>query len=181
MKKILFATIATVTSILSFAQYGEGKVNVFKVNMLSPLVRTGSVFYERKLSEKSSAQIGLAYTGFNRESVKINGLVITPEYRLYLSESKSALEGFYIGPYLRYQNLKFEDDFENKATLNSFGGGVLAGHQWIFSNIVSLDIFLGPNYNAGDIKVSQGSDDIDVPSNVRGFGLRFGVTLGITF
>jgi hypothetical protein len=49
------------------------------------------------------------------------------------------------------------------------------------SDIVTLDIFLGPNYNSGKVKVTDGSGDVDVPGNFEGFGLRFGVTLGIAF
>jgi hypothetical protein len=180
MKKLLVLLLGMMPFAKSFSQSDGGKQNAFKINILSPVVRTGSVFYERKVSDKSSAQLGFAYTGYNREGIKITGVVVTPEYRFYLSNEKEAIEGFYVAPYLRYQNLKIEDEFD-KATLNSFGGGLVAGHQWLFSDIVTLDIFLGPNYNSGKVKVTDGSGDVDVPGNFEGFGLRFGVTLGIAF
>jgi hypothetical protein len=184
MKKFLFAL--SLFSVLSaFAQDGSTKSNVFKVNIFSPIVKTGSFFYERKLNEKSTAQLGVGFTAYNRSGIKITGIFFTPEYRFYLSNDKEAPQGFYIGPYIRYQNLKIEDtsvdpSTPDKATLSTFGGGISIGHQWIFSDIISLDIFIGPNYNTGTVKVTSGGDP-DVPANFKGFGVRFGTTLGIAF
>ena len=90
------------------------------------------------------------------------------------------MEGFYIGPYLRYQNLKIEDEV-TKAKLSTFGGGLSIGHQWIFRDLISLDLFAGPSYNSGKIKITEGNDDPDVPGSFEGFGVRSGVTIGITF
>lgn len=151
--------------------------NLIKVNILSPIIRTGSFFYEHKLNATSSFQLGLLFTGFKIEDAKFTGLGITPEYRKYLSESKEALQGFYLGPFLRYYNLSVKDATD-KASLSTFGGGVVAGHQWIFRSNVSLDIYLGPSYSAAKI---DGDDGIDGLSYFSGFGLRSGITLGIGF
>jgi hypothetical protein len=184
MKKILAIVILLAGAFTVNAQSGSSKMNNFKINLFSPIVKTGSFFYERKLNEKSSAQLGFGFTAYNRNDVKINGIFITPEYRFYLSNEKEAMEGFYVGPYLRYQNLKIEDitdpNYPDKATLSTFGGGVVIGHQWIFSNVISLDIFGGPNYNSGTVKVTSGNDP-NVPGTFKGFGARFGITLGIVF
>ncbi len=181
MKKIVigFAFLAAAVS-----GNAQGKQNVIKVNLISPIVKSGSFFYERALSEKSSAQIGVGFTAYNRDAVKINGVFFTPEYRFYLSESEAAPVGFYVGPYLRYQNLKIESTESepvDKATLSTIGGGVVVGRQWIFSDVVSLDIFLGPNYNSGKVKVTSGSEVEDIPGSINGFGVRTGITLGLAF
>jgi len=185
MRKITFSLLLFVLAFAANAQDGSSKMNAFKVNIFSPIAKTGSFFYERKINEKSSAQLGFGFTSYNKDDVKISGIFITPEYRFYLSNNKEAIEGFYVGPYLRYQNLKIEDKSSDpsdpdKATLSTFGGGLVIGHQWIFSNIVSLDIFAGPNYNSGKVKITSGSD-VDVPGTFEGFGARFGVTLGLAF
>ena len=179
MKKILASLFLLGTAIAVHAQDAT-KQNNFKINIFSPIVKSGSFFYERKLNESSSAQLGVGFTSYNRDGIKINGVFFTPEYRFYLSNSKEAIEGFYVGPFLRYQNLKIEDE-STKAKLSTFGGGLSIGHQWIFKDLISLDVFLGPSYNSGKVKITEGSEDPDVPATFEGFGIRTGVTIGITF
>jgi hypothetical protein len=57
MKKSLLVLACTLGVLQAFSQSSE-KMNNIKVNILSPLVRTGSVFYERKLGAATSAQLG---------------------------------------------------------------------------------------------------------------------------
>ncbi|HEU4469908.1 MAG TPA: DUF3575 domain-containing protein [Flavisolibacter sp.] len=184
MKKICAVIALFAVAVGAKAQDGTSRSNAIKVNIFSPIAKTGSFFYERKVTESSSAQLGVGFTAYNRENIKISGIFFTPEYRFYLSNNGEALNGFYVGPYVRYQNLTIEENEDpnaiSKATLSTFGGGVAVGRQWVFGNIVTLDVFLGPNYNSGKLKIKQG-DDIDVPGSFQGFGLRFGTTLGIAF
>lgn len=160
--------------------------NVVKINILSPILRTASLFYERAISESSSLQLGLFYTGLSIDDTRFRGFGITPEFRYYLSD-KGAPQGFFIAPFVRYQNftLTAEDEFsqsgESKADLNSFGGGLLVGGQWIFKDIISLDVWGGPSYSTSTIKVEEGSEDDFSTGGVTGFGIRAGVTLGIAF
>lgn len=193
MKKILLAALLTASATAANAQD-----NVIKVNILSPIVRTGSFFFEHKLSAASSFQVGGLFTKFSLGSgddkTGFSGFAITPEYRFYLSSSKEALEGFYVGPYVRYQNLTLKSTYSDydssgdpytakgEATLNTFGGGILIGHQWIFKQRFSLDTFLGPSYNSGTVKVKMGSNSGSFdPGPFDGFGIRTGVTFGLAF
>jgi hypothetical protein len=192
MKKFLLsAALLAGTATASMAQS-----NTFKVNILSPLVRTGSFFYEHKLNEQSSIQLGGLFTNWSGGDTKITGFAFTPEYRFYLSDEKKALRGFYVGPYLRYQNLTLSVDETytdgngnqvkggGKAALNTFGGGVVVGHQWIFKQRFSLDLFLGPSFNDGSIKVTERSTGYSESFDAgpfTGFGLRSGVTFGLAF
>jgi hypothetical protein len=168
--------------------------NVIKVNILSPIVKTGSFFFEHKLSSSSSLELGGLFTSWNIGDTDITGFAITPEYRFYLSSSKEAMEGFYVGPFVRYQNLTLKttyDSFNNngnpvsqtdEASLNTFGGGVVVGHQWIFKQRFSLDTFLGPSYNGGSITAKSGNDtDTFDAGAFQGFGIRTGITFGIAF
>lgn len=169
--------------------------NVLKVNILSPIVNTGSFFFEHKLSESSSFQLGGLFTSYSSGDTHLTGWAITPEYRFYLSESKEAMRGFYVAPFLRYQNLTIKDTYESyysgggypttqtdEASLDTFGGGVLVGHQWIFKQRFSLDTFLGPSYNGGSVttKTSNGSSTYDA-GPFKGFGVRTGITFGLAF
>lgn len=160
----------------------KAQSNAVKINILSPIVSTANVAFEHVLSENSSIQLGVFYTGAKVSDLKYSGVGITPEYRIYLSET-SAPAGFYVGPYLRYQSQKLTiEDGSGKASFSSFGGGVVIGKQWVFKQRVTFDIFLGPGYNAGNIKVESGSEDeFDLSGAFDGFGLRSGVTLGIAF
>lgn len=179
MKKIslaglLLATIATA----SFAQEPERKNNI-KVNLISPLVRTFSGFYERKISPSSSLQLGVSYTGAELDEVKLRGWSVTPEFRYYATQ-KGAMQGFYVAPFMRYGNFEVDDKI-SKGDLKTIGGGLLVGNQWIFGKGISLDLFIGPSYNVGDLKITSGDTDPDVPASFEGFGVRAGVTLGIAF
>jgi hypothetical protein len=177
MKKIVI-----VFAILTAGVSAHAQQNAIKINLLSPLFRTLNLSYERALNEKSSFQLGVYFTGASVGDFKYSGTGITPEYRFYLSETP-APEGFYVAPFLRYQNVKIEDkDTSDKATLNAIGGGVVVGKQWIFKERVTLDIFLGPSFNSGKVKVESGDTDFDkLNPGFKGFGLRTGLTLGIAF
>ncbi|GGG37748.1 DUF3575 domain-containing protein [Hymenobacter glacieicola] len=193
MKKLLLvATVVAASATSALAQN-----NIVKVNILSPLVKTGSFFYEHKVSDNSSLQLGGLFTNWTiDDETKISGFAITPEYRFYLSEKHAAPEGFYVGPFLRYQNLNLktssieydpntgeEYTSTDEGTLNTFGGGVVVGRQWVFKERFALDVFLGPSYNGGSIttKGSTVGDNTLDPGPFDGFGLRTGVTFGIAF
>ena len=155
--------------------------NVFKINILSPVVRTASVFYERALNDQSSLQLGFFYSGYSDDDTKFRGFGITPEYRFYLSETP-APAGFYVAPFLRYQNFDLEDELTlDEAEYSAFGGGLLIGRQWVFKERVALDVFLGPAYVSGDVEVTEGSEGSFDVGVFDGFGLRAGVTLGLAF
>jgi hypothetical protein len=165
--------------------------NALKANLLSPLFKTGSFFYERKLNDASSLQLGGLVTYWGIGDTKISGFAFTPEYRRYLSDGKQGMEGFYVAPFVRYQQLALSTDMSDggdamtaKATLSTLGGGVVVGHQWLFQRRITLDTFFGPSYNSNILKAgasgSEGSASFDVGS-FQGFSLRTGVTLGVAF
>lgn len=177
MKKLLIVALIF-SSASAFAQQ-----NAIKVNILSPVVKTINVSFEHAISEKGSLQLGFFYTGIKVSDIKYSGFGITPEYRIYLSESP-APEGFYVAPYARYQKLTLSTTVnDSKADFSAIGGGLVIGKQWIFSERVTLDIFLGPNYSSGTVKVTSGSEDEfnSLSGGFDGFGIRTGITLGIAF
>jgi len=180
MKKALLFLGVTACA---FSAQAQEKKNAIKLNLFSPIVKSGSFFYERALTTKTSAQLGVGFTSWGKnDGVKLSGLFITPEFRFY--PSGNVMNGFYVGPFLRYQNLKIEDKSDgmnDKATLTTFGGGVVVGRQWVFGKVITFDIFAGPSYNTGNVKVTQGTDNIDIPGAIDGFGARVGLTLGVNF
>jgi hypothetical protein len=192
MKKALI----TLSLLVGCAGAASAQRTIIKANIFSPLVKTGSFFVEHRVGEQSSLQLGGLFTHWSVGDTDISGFAFTPEYRLYLSKDKPVLQGFYVAPFLRYQNLTLKttyslpDDAGNtrtehaKAALTTFGGGLVAGHQWVFRERFSLDLFLGPSYNGGTIKAEETSTDTHENFDagpLSGFGIRTGVTFGVAF
>jgi hypothetical protein len=175
MKKLLLIALCLLS--LANVKAQDARNNTIKVNPLSLFLATGSVFYERKINESTSLQLGVAYTGVKLSDVKFEGVAITPEVRFYFNQK--ALSGFYAAPFLRYQNFTVSDE-NSKGTLSTFGGGALIGRQWVFGSGFALDLFIGPSYNGGDVKVKEG-DEIDTSASLAGFGVRTGIALGFGF
>jgi hypothetical protein len=159
MKKAIIVVTTILTMCLGTNLKAQN--NDIKVNIFSPLVRTCSFFYERGLNDNSSLQLGIYFTSWKNDGTGWSGFGITPEYRYY--PSGNALNGFYLAPFIRYQSITISDEYEgynfdsngnftttiqkNSATLNTFGGGFLVGHQWILGEHISIDSFVGPCYN----------------------------------
>lgn len=174
MKKLLLTAVIA-SSI--FAAKAQDAKNTIKINPLSAFLSTGSVFYERKLDENSSLQLGVAYSGLKLNDIGYHGVVITPEYRFYTG--KKAIEGLYFAPFLRYQHFNVKAN-ENEGNLSTYGGGILLGRQWVFTTGFALDLFAGPSYSSGDYKITAGSEP-NLSGNIEGMGIRIGIALGLGF
>ncbi len=188
MRRLFSLSLVLAAGIVLSSSLFAQKKNAFKINIFSPIVRTGSFFYERALSDGASAQLGFFYTGFKVTDTKFSGFGITPEFRLYPSKNED-MKGFYLAPFIRYQNFSLEtpaldvnlDPITAEATLSTFGGGLLIGGQFLFGDIVTLDIFVGPAYNSGSVKVDSGDEADFSLGSFEGFGVRTGVTIGLAF
>jgi hypothetical protein len=179
MKKTLL--VALLCLIIGRAWSQTEQSNLIKINSLSLIMNTGSFFYEHKIDDGSSWQLGLGYmTGNNIGTEKYTGLILTPEYRIYYS--KNALSGYYLGPFLRYTNLKLEKEFDSSAKLSAFGGGVVFGRQWVYYKGFVMDLFAGPIYNAASINNAVGASTFNDPGmGLNGLSIRFGISLGFGF
>ncbi len=147
------------------------------------MVSTLNLSYENAFSEDKSFQIGFFYTGVKIIDTRFSGFGITPEIRFYLGDD-AAPQGFYAAPFLRYQSFKLtEPNTTGSATLSTFGLGVTVGKQWIFKEKFSLDLFIGPSYSFGDIKIDNGANSESYSTGAlgSGFGIRTGLTFGLAF
>ena len=181
MKKIIFLFLLILLFCsVSFSGYSQ-KSNFVKANLFSPLVRTGSFFYERVLNDDMSGQLGFLFTKVSAGDTKFSGFGITPEFRYYLSES-SAPKGIFMAPYFRYQNFKLSiEGGSAEGNLSVVGGGLLVGAQTLLKDVITIEAFLGPAYGSGNVAVTSGSeDDFDI-GTFDGFGVRAGITVGIGF
>ncbi len=182
MKKFLLVSVAVIIMLPSFAQEKTKSVktekNSLKVNTLALVLSTGSVFYERKISDMISAQLGVAYLGWKYSSTKFTGLILTPEFRIF--PKKTAIDGMYVAPYLRYMNFSLTSG-ASKGTLSSMGGGVVLGREWITNSGFTMDLFFGGHYGGSTVKATTGSVTDFKSSLFSGFGVRVGFALGFAF
>ena len=142
MKKIIVSVLMLLVVYPLFAQQpseSEEK-NVLKVNTLSLIIGTGSIFYERELADNISGQMGVAYLNYNISDTKFRGLILTPEVRFY--PRGNAIDGFYVAPYMRYQDFSLKGDGGGEATYSNIGGGILLGRQWVTNSGFTMDLFL---------------------------------------
>jgi hypothetical protein len=180
MKRIAILLLVLGFAVTSFSQDQSTvapEKNVMKVNTLALIIRTGAVFYEREISDLTSVQLGIAYMNYKIDELHLDGFGITPEFRFYIR--KNALDGFYVGPYLRYNNFGFDDN-NSTGRYKAFGGGVLFGRQWIFKKGFVIDLFFGGHYTNSNITLTSGSEPPDF-TRIEGFSLRTGFALGFAF
>jgi hypothetical protein len=115
--------------------------------------------------------------GVKIQDTKFSGIILTPEVRIY--PKKNAIDGFYIAPYLRYQNYTLQNGTD-KGSLSSMGGGLLFGRQWIFKKGFTMDLFFGGHYGSSNVKVDSGTDIFNT-NLITGFGIRVGFAIGFAF
>ncbi len=160
--------------------------NVIKINYLSIPLSTLNLAYETAVSEKASVQLqGYYWFGGSLGDVKYSGYGITPELRFY--PNGEAPQGFFLAPYGRYQDWTIESDvtedtetYTAKAHSTSVGGGLCLGGQWVFGDMITLDVWGGPGYNFYSLKYDQGEEG-DIDPRGEGFTIRFGSTIGLKF
>lgn len=180
MKKIIVLALVGLLAIPAFAQESNvsEEKNVVKINTLSLIVGTGSIFYEREFTDNLSGQLGVAYLNYSASDTKFTGLILTPEARFY--PKKNAIDGFYLAPYVRYQNFSLEGG-DDKATYSNFGGGLAIGRQWITKSGFTMDLFFGGHYGSGKIEVESGSEESFSTGTFEGFRTRMGFSIGFAF
>lgn len=187
MKKLLLLCGAIGSSIVT----AQAQSSAIKINPTSLLVATFNASFEHAVSDKSSFQIGAFYTGFSVVDTKFSGFGITPEYRIYLTGE--AMQGFFVAPYLRYQNFTLTNpeytDYDSsgqpfttrdEASLNTFGGGINTGYQWIFGEHFVLEPFLRLGYSGGSVKLVSGNDNFSTGS-FDGLSVLPGLNIGYAF
>lgn len=185
MKKLLILSLVMMLAISSsFAQEAHvisTEKNVLKINTLSLLLGTGSLFYEREISDVFAPQMGLGYMNFKLGNTKFTGLILTPEFRYY--PKNNAIDGFYLAPYLRYQKFTVENNeasTPSKGTLSGMGGGFVFGRQWITDSGFTMDLFFGGHYGDSKVSLESGTDNFD-SDFFKGFKMRMGFALGFAF
>ena len=195
MKKILLAT----TLLAGFSAPAQTPRNAIKLNTISLLLKTGSLFYEHQLANNRSLNLGLLVTNYSStltsEQTEGRGFGLTGEYRLY--PAGRALRGWFVGPYLRFQHYSFLSTntqylngsnmpptiFVNHSRLTTFGGGGVFGWKGQLGPHFCLEPFLGAGYAAGQVEDLDPNNgySFNIENGIRGLELRLGFNVGYAF
>jgi hypothetical protein len=139
-------------------------------------------------------------------SQRTKGFTVMPEYRYTVNGR--GLSGIYLAPFLRYAYYEYSQVavMDSVNSSSQFGSvivtytkpdfyayhtvalGCIVGKQILFKNRISVDFFCGPVYsilvasnktiyNSGDVVLGPGIP----PANVKGYGLRAGITVGFVY
>ena len=136
--------------------------HILKTNVLSPLVGSGSLFFEAKVASKVSFQVGF-FAGKHRPIISLTETTnklwgVVPEVRFYLDRHRNGLAGFYLAPYLKYQHVNQRVEWGAfiffvpiivEGHIKSFhevGGGLSAGYQLVRRGGFTLDVLAGLGY-----------------------------------
>ncbi len=163
---------------------------------------TFGINYERVLGSRITAQLNTHYlfsgqatraTTTNEQELRTesSGFAVGAEVRFY---PKSALNGFFVALSPRYQNYNFRvpngtnDNNGNptnaEANWSAYNVAFLLGEQWVFNDIISLDLYIGPAIVGGVLEITKGNRDaftlFGTGANT-GVTLRGGLTLGFAF
>lgn len=191
MKRIFTLIISAVlltTGTNAFAQSAWA----VKANPLSLIYLTGNIQTEVATWKRQSINLGAHFSSLKIGDFSYSGFGITPEYRFYLTGSE--LNGFYVGPYLRYQqfsvkqkatfvdpNTLAQESFTYEFVLSRIGAGAIVGKEWMFKSGFTLDIYSGIGFVNNDVKLKVTTDGYKASVSdafAEGFAIRGGLTLG---
>ena len=180
MKKTVIILLVILFTVPAFPQdesEPETYNNVIKANTLILIIASGSIFYERRLTDITAAQLGVGFLSYKIDETKLSGLFLTPEFKFYIR--KNALDGFYMAPYLRYMNCSYDNN-NGEGSLRNFGGGLSFGRQWIFEKGFAMELFFGGHYADSSFEITSGDEPTDL-SKMEGFRTRIGFCIGFAF
>jgi hypothetical protein len=167
----------------------SNRKHVIKTNLLSLLTRSVSLAYEHALSKTLSIQAG----GYYSKSKMFSGeerISTTLELRKYISHPENAIVGWYLAPYLKYQQIKdteedFSGDITARVTVHTAGAGLQAGKQWIARKGFTVNMYAGAGFNPvvyyDTIEVIDASLPYNFSRSRWQRDIRLGLVIGYAF
>ena len=183
MKKLLLVIAIAIFALPTV----DAQENVVKINPLAVLGGTDLVSYERALSDNSSGVISAAYGGFKISGTKYTSIGGGLQYRYYFDE---VLDGWYGAGVVSYQSGQVESESisiggvstdSEEFDFSAFGGGIKAGHQWVWDSGFTLDLNLGASYKSFDYDFENDTQEDFYDFKASGVLPTFGFALGYAF
>ena len=161
--------------------------NSIKVNPLNMIFGRFGLQYERKIADNMSLGLTLGFysqsTGVVGLEYKYSGFSINPEFRYYFAD---AIEGWYASPYIIFTSITQKYTYDSvdittgdpisvtdEATISQYGGGIVAGHQWIWGGF-TLDLYAGIGYTGMSISGNTGTGGLSFSGILPTFGTAIG-------
>lgn len=177
--------------------------NALSIDPFLPIFGTYQLQYEREVGNRISLGLSVGYKGssgiiniasadfdrFSSEPLSFKGVKLIPEFRWYVQNSHTGLNGFYVGSFFKYQNFKNEligdytapDGSINRiqidAGLVSLITGFEVGYKLTLRNKFFLDFIIagpGVSFNALELEeINSVSDDFynDLTEALQDFGI----------
>lgn len=209
--KLLFLLIAILfTSLRGFCQDSldnswkhHPKKNAFKLHPQQFFAYNFMVGLERVLLKNNSIQVNVGVTAYNSNSNSIYedrsilGGSAELMYRAYLLPRIKSLQGLYAAPFIKFQHVQIKEGEVTYISypgtpvytpakdyyINSTMGGFIIGYQFLFGNVLTLDL-----YGGGGMKVSDSNqpnntygNDFTFYQNYTGVTPKIGGTIGVAF
>jgi hypothetical protein len=122
MKKLIYLLVCVAGFISTHQANAQIKKNLLKTSLIFPMAGGFSFSYERLINHEMSLQLTTAIGG--------DSFLLVPEFRYYLTETKIAPSGTFVGPMI--------------VLGNEAGAGLMVGVQRLFKQKISLEAYLGP-------------------------------------
>jgi len=175
MKKIvLLFTFIIGLSMSCFAQDDaeENLPNIIKLNPISMAFGNINLIYQRAIGKSSAIQIGGNYW-YRFLGTEVSGFGIRGGYQFFVTgRTKTAPEGFYVGPHLSFNSLK-ERSTDVPTSATTYGVGLMLGYQWVWKSGLSLDLGVGPMYTFAQEDGTDNTFEGFLPNIMIGIGYNF--------
>ena len=167
---VLFLSLAITLQGYAQDDVEENLPNVVKVNPIGLAFGNINLGYQRALGTAHAVQISANYW-YKIFGTDVSGFGIRGGYQFFLtSRTKSAPEGFYIGPQISFNSLK---ETNTDVSVTAFGIGALIGYQWVWNSGLCLDLGIGPVY--------QFASESGTETSYQGFLPNVTIALGWNF
>ncbi|MFN6946255.1 MAG: DUF3575 domain-containing protein [Cytophagaceae bacterium] len=190
MKQILLFS-AFIICLAGTLKAQDDRPNVIKLNLPALGLQNFSFQYERGLTDKVSAVLGVSVMPGRSlptivideadedilvDNFRMSGFAITPEFRFYPGSNREAPRGFYLGGYVRYSNYAVTslypyegETLDFRARWSGVGAGFSLGAQWYIGERVTIDwLILGVHAGASMPKMRLTGAEIERIQNTPG-------------
>lgn len=170
------------------------KHNIVKIDITSPfLSRTWNIGFEKYITNRFTGAGYLHWFSKPDQKTPNYGIGFTGEFRIYVSGTMQAPVGWYVAPYGMIMNLRtnFERNINGQpetetARVRMLAAGMATGYQWVFEDLIMVEMFAGLQYNQSTAtpndEEAQQKIQLSFPYSAKeGFGMRFGIHLGVIF
>ena len=165
-------------SMFGKGNYERQHKNALKISFFSPLSGNTNFTYERSLAPGKSMEFTLGIIGLGMDNYDINGqgaflkagykLIKSPDFYLKGMRYAHLLKGIYFRPEIAISAYSYEDYYYNNYYYGGYGYSgsnnydvkkedtnimlsflLNVGKQWVFNDLLVLDLFVGAGYGFG--------------------------------